>query len=219
MNVIDLGARDFKEVWDIQKALHEKRVNGHIDDTVLLVEHPPVITMGKSGKKNNLLISREALRKKNISYYEIERGGDITFHGPGQLVGYPVFNVKRGFAGIRPFIQKLQDVIGRTLSRFSIESETKEKFIGVWTKYGKICSIGIAVKQWVSYHGFALNVNNDLSYFSLIVPCGIQNVTMTSMAAIMKHDVMLGDVKEVIIESFGVLFKGVVTKRCLSELI
>lgn len=219
MNIIDLGSRDFKEVWDIQRALHERRANEEIADTLLLVEHAPVITMGKSGKENHLLVTRGDLAKKGIAYYQIERGGDITFHGPGQLVGYPIFNVRRGLAGIHPFIDRLHDVIIRTLARFSITGEKKEKHIGVWTKSGKICSIGIAVKRWVSFHGFALNVNNDLSFFSFIVPCGITNVTMASMSSILKHDVDINEVKERIIENFQIVFEKEMRRTCLSELI
>jgi lipoate-protein ligase B len=218
-NVVDLGQKDYKEVWDIQKIIHEKRVQEKICNTLLLVEHNPVITMGKSGKTLNLLLSPKVLEKKGIAYYEIERGGDVTYHGPGQLVGYPLFNVKKGLAGIRPFVNKMMDAIITTLAEFGISGEKQEKMIGVWAEEKKICSIGIAVKRWVSFHGFALNVNTDLEHFNLIVPCGLKNVTMTSMQELLQKQVDFDKVKQSIIESFGSVFRGTPTIKCLDEII
>lgn len=219
MNVVDLGTKDYKLVWDIQKEIHEKRVLNETDDTLLLVEHNPVITMGKSGKEQHLLLSQELLRKKGVAYYEIERGGDVTFHGPGQLVGYPILNIKQGLAGIRPYIERLQDVIIAVLADFSIQATAKEKMVGVWAKTGKICSIGVAVKRWVSFHGFALNVNTDLSFFDLIVPCGIKNVTITSMKEILHTDIAMHDVKEKVKAHFSALFGKRVEEQCLEKII
>ena len=127
MNIIDLGQKDYKEVWDLQKNIHKKRAENKIDNTLLLVEHTPVITMGKSGKAENLLYTPDALKEKGLTYYEIERGGDVTYHGPGQLVGYPIFNVKQGLAGIKPFVNKMEDAIIKTLADFNIKGEKKEK--------------------------------------------------------------------------------------------
>jgi len=219
LNVIDLGQKDYREIWDIQKIIHQKRVEKEIADTLLFVEHNPVITMGKSGKQNNLLIPFKLLEKKGIAYYQIERGGDVTYHGPGQVVGYPIVNIKDGLIGIRPFIEKLEDVIIATLAEFDIKGKRKEKMIGVWTETGKICSIGVAVKRWVSFHGFALNVNTELKHFDLIVPCGLKNVTMTSMQKILSKEISLDRVKESIIKNFGVLFKKTLEERCLKEII
>lgn len=219
MTVVDLGTKDYKLVWDIQKKIHEKRVLDETDDTLLLVEHDPVITMGKSGKGQNLLLSQELLRDKGVAYYEIERGGDVTFHGPGQLVGYPILNIKQGLVGIRPYIERLQEIIIATLADFDILAMTKNKMIGVWTESGKICSIGVAVKRWVSFHGFALNVNTDLSYFDLIVPCGIKNVTMTSMKEILHTDIEMHDVKQRVTAHFSALFGKTIEERCLEEII
>ncbi len=218
-NVVDLGQQDYKEVWDIQKIIHEKRVQEKLCNTLLLVEHNPVITMGKSGKTLNLLLSPKVLEKKGIAYYEIERGGDVTYHGPGQLVGYPLFNVKKGLAGIRPFVNKMEDAIITTLAEFGISGEKQEKMIGVWAEEKKICSIGIAVKRWVSFHGFALNVNTDLEHFDLIVPCGLKNVTMTSMREILQKQVDFDKVKQSIIDSFSSVFGGTPTIKCLDEII
>ncbi len=219
MNVIDLGQKDYKEVWDLQKIIHQKRVEKEIADTLLLVEHNPVITMGKSGKQNNLLIPFKLLEEKGIAYYQIERGGDVTYHGLGQVVGYPIINIKEGLIGIRPFIERLENVIIATLARFGIKGEKKGKMIGVWTETGKICSIGVAVKRWVSFHGFAFNVNTNLKHFDLIVPCGLKNVTMTSMQKILNKEISLDRVKKSIIKNFGVIFKKRLEERCLKEII
>jgi lipoate-protein ligase B len=219
VNVVDLSIRDYKEVWDLQKALHQKRVDLTIDDTLLLVEHDHVLTMGKSGKRENLLIPQHLLEEKGVAYYEIERGGDITYHGPGQLVGYPIMNVKQGLAGIRPYIERLQIVLIRTLHDFGIEGMVRDKMIGVWTESGKICSIGIAVKQWVSFHGFALNVNTDLSYFNMINPCGMSQTAMTSMQRELKNEVSFEEVKRSVIEHFGIVFDRTMEAACLEKII
>jgi len=219
MNVIDLGQRDYKEVWDIQKLLHQKRLGGEIADTLLLVEHNPVITMGKSGKDDNILIPGSLLKKKGVDFYRIERGGDVTYHGPGQLVGYPIFNIKERLVGIKLFIERVEDAIIATLAHFGIKGEKKEKMIGVWTETGKICSIGVAIKRWVSFHGFALNVNTDLKYFDLIHPCGFKNIEMTSIAEILKKEISMDSVKNATIKKFGVVFENTLKERCLEEII
>lgn len=207
MNVLDLGRKSYKEVWDIQKDIHQKRVNNEIPDTLILVEHDPVVTLGKSGNKGNIKIPIQLLEEKGIDFFQIERGGDVTFHGPGQIVGYPIFNIKQGLAGIKPFIEKLEDVIIETLKDFDIGAQKREKMIGVWVEEKKICSIGIAVKRWVSFHGFALNVNTDLRYFDLINPCGFKDVKMTSMQEILKRQIGMEEVKIAIITTFIRIFK------------
>lgn len=219
MIVIDLGTKDYKEVWDIQKTLHKKRVDTCKDDILILVEHEHVFTLGKSGKKDNLLIPQNVLKEKDIAYYEIERGGDITYHGPGQLVGYPIMNIKQGLAGIRPFIEHLEQVIIQALKAFHIKGMKREKMIGVWTDAGKICSIGVAVQRWVSLHGFALNVNTDLSYFNLINPCGLPNLGMTSMQQMLGKHIEMPVVKQHIIESYAAVFRIQLVQKCLEEII
>ncbi len=212
LKVLDLGLRNYKEVWDLQKELHSKRVAEEIPDTLILVEHNPVVTLGRSGKDENIKVPAKFLKEKGIELYHIERGGDVTFHGPGQLVGYPVFNIKKGLAGIRPFIEKIEDAIIATLGDFKISAGKKEKMIGVWVGEKKICSIGVAIKQWVSFHGFALNVNNDLKYFDLINPCGFKEIKMTSMQEILKYMVEMDGVKKTIIKNFIGIF-GFNTKQ------
>jgi lipoyl(octanoyl) transferase len=219
LQVLDLGTRDYKEVWDLQKEIHEKRVDNKISNTLILVEHNPVITMGKSGHDGNVLFPVEFLKEKGVEYFQIERGGDATYHGPGQLVGYPIFNVKDGLAGIKPFINGIERTIFATLGDFHIKGYNKEKMIGVWTPKGKVCSIGVAVKRWVSFHGFALNVNTDLTYFDLIVPCGLKNVEMTSMQQILGREVSMGQVKKSIVRNFGEIFKQDVIEACLGKII
>lgn len=219
MQILDLGNMDYKEVWELQKRVHAKRVAGQIHNTLILVEHNPVITMGKSGHQGNVLFPVEFLKNRGVAFFSIERGGDATFHGPGQLVGYPIFNVKDGLAGIKPFIAAVEDAVIGVLADFNIEGLKKNKMIGVWTTSGKICSIGIAVQRWVSFHGFALNVNTDLSYFDLIVPCGLKNVQMTSMERIVGKKLAMEEVKKSIVTSFSKIFQRDVTKVCLDEII
>ncbi|MGD8979869.1 MAG: lipoyl(octanoyl) transferase LipB [candidate division WOR-3 bacterium] len=219
MQLMDLGIKGYKEVWDLQKEIHEKRVEKKIPDTLILVEHNPVITMGKSGQESNVLYPVEFLKEKGVEFYEIERGGDATFHGPGQLVGYPIFDVKYGLAGIKPFIYGIEDAIIKSLGDHNIEAYKKEKMIGVWTAKGKVCSIGVAVKRWVSFHGFALNVNTDLSYFDLIVPCGLKNVEMTSMQEILGKKVPMEEVKRSVTRNFSVIFKQDVAETCSEKII
>jgi len=206
INTLDLGKRDYKEVWDIQKDLHLKRVNNQIPNTLILVEHNPVVTMGKSGNNENIKVPIQLLKDKGIDVYHIERGGDVTFHGPGQLVGYPIFNIKQGLVGIKPFIEKIEEAIIAVLADFGIKAEKREKMIGIWTEMGKICSIGIAVKRWVSFHGFALNVHTDLRYFDLINPCGFKNIKMTSMQEILKKEILMADVKNSVVKKFIDIF-------------
>ncbi|MGQ9533770.1 MAG: lipoyl(octanoyl) transferase LipB [bacterium] len=206
INTLDLGKRDYKEVWDMQRELHLKRVNGQIPNTLILVEHNPVVTIGRSGKSENIKMPIQLLKEKGIDFYHIERGGDVTFHGPGQLVGYPIFNIKEGLIGIRRFIEMIEDAIIGVLADFAIKAEKREGLIGVWTERGKICSIGIAVKRWVSFHGFALNVNTDLRYFDLINPCGFKDIKMVSMQEILGHEIAMSEVKKKTIRNFHSIF-------------
>ncbi len=207
LKILNFARKDYKEVWEIQKILHEKRVNEEIPDTLILVEHNPVVTLGKSGKRENIRVPLELLKANGIDFYQIERGGDVTFHGPGQLVGYPIFNIKKGLAGIKPFIERLEDVIIDTLFDFDIRADKREKMIGVWVAEKKICSIGIAVKRWVSFHGFALNVNNDLKYFDLINPCGFKDIKMTSMQEVLNGQVQMDAVKNRLVKNFTKIFR------------
>ena len=180
--VVGLGRMEYGKALDLQRHLSDQRITGQIErDLLLLVEHPPVVTLGRSFQVDSLPTSRSALEARGIDLFEIERGGDITFHGPGQLVGYPIFDLKQHSEDVHWFLRQLEESIIQTLATFGIKGGRREKYTGVWIDDRKIASIGIHVKQWVTWHGFALNVTTDLSYFDLIVPCGIPGVIMTSI--------------------------------------
>ncbi len=182
LGIIGLERMPYAEAWQLQRALAQARIEGTIRrDLLLLVEHPPVITLGRGFQEGSLSTSRELLAQRGIEVHEIDRGGDITFHGPGQLVGYPIFDLKDHREDLHWFLRGLEQALITGLGDMGIAGERREKYTGVWTGGRKIASIGIHVKQWVTWHGFALNVTTDLSYFDLIVPCGIPDVTMTSV--------------------------------------
>ncbi|MEO0130113.1 MAG: lipoyl(octanoyl) transferase LipB [candidate division WOR-3 bacterium] len=202
MEIIDLDKKNFKETYQLQKFYIEKRKNNEIDDLLILVEHPPVITLGRNGKIENLLISKEKLKELNIEFYQIERGGDITIHNYGQLVGYFIFYLKNGFWDMKIFIDKIEDLIIQLLKSFNINAEKKEKLIGVFVNDKKICSIGMAIDKNITFHGFALNVNNDLSYFQLINPCGIKDLKMTSIKEELKKEITIEEVKKELAKIF-----------------
>lgn len=182
LDVIGLGRKAYGEVLDLQRRLASGRIAGTIEhDLLILVEHHPVITLGRGFRAQNLPSSRAALEAQGIELFNIERGGDVTFHGPGQLVGYPIFDLKGHQQDVHWFLRQLEESLIRTLASLGIQAGRREGYTGVWTSNRKIASIGIHLKQWVSWHGFALNVTTDLSCFDLIVPCGIPGVEMTSI--------------------------------------
>jgi lipoate-protein ligase B len=181
--VHDLGQQPYARVLELQRTLARKRITGEVtDDILLLVEHPPVVTLGRSSRPGSLPFSAAALADRGIEVYEVERGGDVTFHGPGQLVGYPILDLRDYREDLHWYLRTLETAVIAGLDTLGITAETNPGLTGVWTRGRKIASIGIHVKQWVTYHGFALNVTTDLSYFDLIVPCGIRDVVMTSVA-------------------------------------
>jgi lipoate-protein ligase B len=180
--VVSLGRTPYEEALELQRALARDRISGVIpEDMLLLVEHPPVVTLGRSSKAHNLVSSSEYLASKGVELFEVERGGDVTFHGPGQLVGYPIIDLKRHRQDLHWFLRQVEEALIRTLAAYSIVGERNAGFTGVWTSGRKIASIGVHARDWVTWHGFALNVTTDLSYFDLIIPCGIDGVTMTSI--------------------------------------
>jgi len=182
LEVRQLGTVPYAEALDLQRSLADDRIAGRIPDTLLLLEHPPVITLGRGWKQSSLPIDPDGLRKRGIDVFEIERGGDVTYHGPGQLVGYPIIDLQQHKADLHWYLRQLEAMLIGALGSFGISGERQAGYTGVWTGGRKIASIGIHVKQWVTWHGFALNVTTDLSPFSLIVPCGIPDVVMTSIA-------------------------------------
>lgn len=172
----------YADALALQRDAAKARLSGALaDDVLLLVEHPPVITLGRSTKAGNLLASSQQLAARGVELFDVERGGDVTFHGPGQLVGYPIVNLERHTMDLHWYLRQLEEVMIRALASCGIEAARNPGKTGVWVRSRKIASIGVHARQWVTWHGFALNVTTDLSYFDLMVPCGIQNVVMTSV--------------------------------------
>lgn len=187
--VQDLGQRAYGEVLELQRALCRQRIAGEIaEDILLLVEHDPVVTLGRATRAGSLRLPRSELERRGVDVFEVERGGDVTFHGPGQLVGYPVVDLRKHREDLHWYLRRLEEGLITGLGRLGIAAETNPGLTGVWTGGRKIASIGIHVKQWVTFHGFALNVSTDLSYFDLIVPCGIKDVIMTSVSRELGRD-------------------------------
>lgn len=184
--VYDLGVIEYSRAWQLQKELVARRANGSIPDTLLLLEHEHVITLGRKTTPENF-------RPQNVGVFQVERGGDATYHGPGQLVGYPI--VKLEDHDVRRHVRMIEDSLVATVRRFGIEGERRDGHPGLWVGNRKLASIGVAVMDWVSFHGFALNVSTDLSYFELIRPCGLDPLTMTSMQALTGRAVEMGAVK------------------------
>ncbi len=185
LGVADLGIVPYGAALERQRTLAEDRIAGRLaHDLLLLVEHPPVVTLGRGTRASSLPVEPEALRRRGVEVFEIERGGDVTYHGPGQLVGYPIFDLGQHRRDLHWFLRQIEEALIAALASFEIRGERREGYTGVWTGGAtkKIASIGIHVRQWVTWHGFALNVTTDLSPFSLIVPCGIPDVVMTSVA-------------------------------------
>ena len=227
--VKDLVHKDYKETWDYQESLFEeivelKRKNRAENTEVptpnyfLFVEHPHVYTLGKSGHIENLLIDEAALAKKGATFYKINRGGDITYHGPGQIVGYPIIDLENFFTDIHKYLRSLEEVIIRTLADYGIKGERSEGETGVWLDVGtpfarKICAMGVRASRWVTMHGFALNVNTDLGYFDNIIPCGIRGKAVTSLnVELSKEKVDTEEVKRYILKHFEEIF-GVSIKK------
>jgi len=201
-----LGLTEYGEAYDIQKKLWSEKMNGQTADALLLLEHPPTFTIGKSGKLENLLLSKEELAEKGISLFFIDRGGDITYHGPGQLVAYPIIDLKNRGKDIHRYIRDLQEVVIRTLADLAIEARRDGKHVGVWVGNDKIAAIGVRVSRWVSMHGLALNVNPVMEHFSCINPCGILDRGVTSISKVLSHDVPMEVVANGLVHHFSQVF-------------
>ena len=198
IDILDLGLSPFKEVWDLQKELVKKRQNGQIKDTLILAEHEPVYTLGKNANENHILQNSP----RDVKTYQIERGGDVTFHGPGQLVGYPIMDLHNYNKSISCYMRSLEQLIIDTLAEFRVTAERKDGLTGVWVGDEKIAALGVRVTRWITMHGFALNVSPDLTYYSGIIPCGIFEYGVTSMAKQLTDEVAVDSVKQVLIEKF-----------------
>jgi len=217
-NFRDLGTRDYKICWDLQEnflaeIVNDKRKRGQPSEKnyFLLVEHPHVYTLGKSGNEKNLLANDDFLKKIEASYYKINRGGDITYHGPGQIVGYPIIDLEYYKIGIHKYIENIENAIIDTLGEFEIKSERRVGATGVWVDAGdpvrtrKICAIGVRVSRYVTMHGFALNVNTEMRYFKYINPCGL-NLGVTSISQELNKHISVEEVKEALKRQFNRIF-------------
>ena len=208
LDIYELGTVPYEKALEYQENLLAKRIADEIPDSLILLEHPPTITTGRKGNTGNLLVRKEYLEKHGISFIHASRGGDITFHGPGQIVGYPILNLKNHEMDIRKHLRSIEEVIIRTLSDFGIEGGRIDGVTGVWVKRSKIASIGIAIRKWVTYHGFALNVSTNLDYFELILSCGITDVRITSIGSWLgnEENVRMDDVTRSVIKNFMGVF-------------
>lgn len=222
-----LGTRDYQETWDYQEKLFHDTIalkieNRKLDESehkvtpnyLLFVEHPHVYTLGKSGKEEHLLLDDKGLEEKHATYYKINRGGDITYHGPGQIVAYPIFDLDNFFTDIHKFLRYLEEAVMRTLAEYGLDAGRIPGLTGVWLDYNegdpnprKICAMGIKSSRWVTMHGIALNVNTKLEYFGNIVPCGIEDKAVTSLAKELGHEVPVAEVEEKLRQQMAEVFE------------
>ena len=220
IRVIDLGRRGYDEVLTLQRRLCRERVDGvRHEDLVLLVEHDPVITLGRSTKASSLPIEADELTRRGLEVVEVERGGDVTLHAPGQLVGYPIFQLQNHRPDLHWYLRQIEETLIVALATLGISAERNPGLTGVWTGGRKVASIGIHVKQWVTFHGFALNVTTALDLFDLIVPCGIPGVRMTSVAdRIGPRDGLMAEVHSAVTAGFGSVFDRAIVMGSEHEL-
>ena len=220
----DLGLRSYKEVWDLQEVLLKQNVDKKVKEEtrsltnhhLLFVEHPPVYTLGKSGKIEHVLINDAEMKKKEIEFFHINRGGDITFHGPGQLVGYPILDLDKFKTDLGWYLRSLEEVFIATMAEYGLKGDRRPGETGVWIdpdkkgKERKICAFGIKCSRWITMHGFAFNVNTDLRYFNYIVPCGIENKQVTSLEKELGRKLDMQEVKEKVKRNFEIVFNAVI---------
>jgi len=202
----DLDSIDYKEAWDLQKAVHQLRVENKIEDVLFLLEHPHTYTLGKTADKENLVGDKKYLNENKISVYDIDRGGDITYHGPGQIVGYPIISLTNWQQDTHRYLRAIEEIIIRVCAEYDLQGSRVDKYTGVWIEDRKICAIGIKVSRWITMHGFAFNVNTDLNLFNGIIPCGITDKDVTSLNRELKTEIQRTEVKEKIIHHFSNVF-------------
>ncbi len=198
----DLGLVDYAKAWELQKQVFDKRVIGDTDDTFFMLEHPNTYTLGKTADKHNLIGSEDFLQKQGISVFEIDRGGDITYHGPGQIVGYPIIDLKNWKQDTHLYLRNIEETIIKVLDFYGIKAGRKEKYTGVWIGERKISAIGVKISRWVTMHGFAFNINTDLNLFNGIIPCGIRDKEVTSLERELGYRQDINEVKRKILEVF-----------------
>lgn len=213
----DLGIIEYEKSLQLQNNLVSARIAGEIPDTMLFLQHPPVLTIGLSGKEEDIIASRDLLNDEGVSVFRTDRGGCVTYHGPGQLVGYLIFDLQTKGKDIHQFVRNIEEVIIRTLAAFSIPAHADPQYPGVWVGQDKICALGIRVSRWVTKHGFALNVNTDPRHFNLIIPCGITDRQVTSMSQLLGHDIALEDVTSCLLEQCAEVFKIDIEQESIEE--
>jgi lipoyl(octanoyl) transferase len=201
-----LGTVDYAEAHRLQKELQGQRVRGEVGDIVLLLEHPPVLTMGRSAKAQHVLAAPEILAARGVQVHEVGRGGDVTYHGPGQLVAYPIIDLKPDRKDVRKYVASLEETMIRTCANFGLAAGRVEGLNGAWIGDRKVGAVGVRISRWVTMHGLALNVNSDLREFEMIVPCGIQDKGVTSLSAELGRTVHVGDVFEPFAQHFAELY-------------
>ena len=206
LNIVNLGIINYREAHDLQKRLLKEQVDGIGKDTLLLLQHNPVITVGRSGSRDNILLSESALEKAGIEVFEIERGGDVTYHGPGQLTGYPIINLQNFRKDVHWYLRQLEEVIIKVLAEYGVTGGRIEHYTGVWVGNEKVAAIGIGVRRWITYHGFAFNINPDMSHFGMITPCGITDKGVTSLERLLGHKVDIDEVTGRVASVFAEMF-------------
>lgn len=204
--ILDLGTIDYSDALKIQHELVEKRRLGLIPDSAMIVEHPSVFTIGRSGSRKNLLVEEDYLNAQGIKVLDVDRGGDITFHSPGQLVIYPIIDLKKRVRDLHKYLRALEEVVISFLRRYAVSAGRLDDATGVWVSDKKIASIGIAAKDWVTYHGLSVNINNDTRLFSMINPCGIKNLKVTSLKEALGSPVPQDRAKHILLEEFNRIF-------------
>nr|MBC7244840.1 lipoyl(octanoyl) transferase LipB [Chloroflexota bacterium] len=218
MLVLNLGLEPYERAWELQHCLVKARQEGRIDDILILLEHEPVITLGRTGDPSHILASADELREAGIVVHRVERGGDVTYHGPGQLVGYPILHLEAHHLGVSDYMHALEDVLIRTLHDFGLSAYRRTGIIGVWVGERKIAALGARVERGVTYHGFALNVAPNLEHFALIVPCGLTDASVTSMQRELGKPVEMHFVRERVIWNFGQVFAAPMKEVTLAQL-
>jgi lipoyl(octanoyl) transferase len=216
--LVNAGCLEYQKAWDLQRQVNRARLVGEIADTLILTEHPHTFTLGKTGEENNLVTEESALQQRGIKVYRIDRGGDITYHGPGQIIGYPILDLKQYYLDVHRYLRELEEVLIAMLSEYGLSGKRFEGFTGVWVNGAKVSAIGIKVSRWVTMHGFALNVNTDLSYFGNIVPCGIPDKPVTSMQKLLGYEVDCAEVQEIIVEKFQDIFSIELAEQSLGKI-
>ena len=202
LEYLNLGVVPYQDAWELQKSIMSLRKAEKTDDVLILLEHPHTYTLGKVAKQENLLFSEKELQERNISTFEIDRGGDITYHGPGQIVGYPIINLKNWYADSHKYLRTLEEVLIKVLDEFGIKAGRNPKYTGVWVDDRKIAAIGIKISSWITMHGFAFNVNTDLSLFNGIIPCGIKEKDVTSLQELTGQPQDIQVIKQKILRHF-----------------